>query len=145
MCSSDLSRSLSRGEATLLFPGGAREVFKRKGEAYSLFWPDDPAIVRLAARTNATLLPFAGVGGDESFSIALDTDELLGAPLVGDLKYGAEEPLADRSIALHAMALEVPHPTAPEPVRVRTAAPAAPGLPWRAFDAALKELETGLT
>ena len=69
----------------------------------------------------------------------------LGAPLVGDLKYGAEEPLADRSIALHAMALEVPHPTAPEPVRVRTAAPAGPGLPWRAFDAALKELETGLT
>ena len=68
----------------------------------------------------------------------------LGAPLMGDLKYGAETPLADRSIALHAMALEVPHPTASEPVRVRTSAPQGPDLPWRAFDAALAELESGL-
>jgi len=26
-------------ETVLLFPGGAREVFKRKGEEYRLFWP----------------------------------------------------------------------------------------------------------
>ena len=63
---------------------------------------------------------------------------------MGDLKYGAETPLADRSIALHAMALEVPHPTAPEPVRVRATAPEGPDLPWRAFDAELAELESGL-
>ncbi len=35
----------------------------------------------------------------------------LGAPIVGDLKYGARAPLADRSIALHARRLEFPHPT----------------------------------
>jgi len=78
-----LFKSLSRGEHTLLFPGGGREVFKRKGEAYRLFWPDSPDVVRLAARLNATLLPFAGLGGDDSFEISLDSDELLNAPLVG--------------------------------------------------------------
>ena len=35
----------------------------------------------------------------------------LGCPLLGDLKYGAREALADRSIALHARSLTVPHPT----------------------------------
>jgi len=35
----------------------------------------------------------------------------LGAPLSGDLKYGAPEPLPDKSVALHARSLEVEHPT----------------------------------
>jgi 23S rRNA pseudouridine1911/1915/1917 synthase len=35
----------------------------------------------------------------------------LGAPLLGDLRYGANEPLPDRSVALHARLLELPHPT----------------------------------
>ena len=38
----------------------------------------------------------------------------LGTPLLGDLKYGAPEPLADRSIALHALSLELEHPTRKE-------------------------------
>jgi 23S rRNA pseudouridine1911/1915/1917 synthase len=38
----------------------------------------------------------------------------LGTPLVGDLKYGAREPLPDKSIALHARRLEVTHPTTKE-------------------------------
>lgn len=78
-----LFRALSKGEPALLFPGGGREVFKRKGEDYQLFWPESPDVVRLAARLNATLLPFSGVGGDDSFDILADTDELLEAPLVG--------------------------------------------------------------
>jgi len=35
----------------------------------------------------------------------------LAAPLLGDLKYGAAEALPDRSVALHARLLSVPHPT----------------------------------
>jgi 23S rRNA pseudouridine1911/1915/1917 synthase len=35
----------------------------------------------------------------------------LGAPLCGDLKYGASEALEDRSVALHARQLQFPHPT----------------------------------
>ncbi len=38
----------------------------------------------------------------------------LAAPLLGDLKYGAREALPDRSIALHARSLALPHPTTKE-------------------------------
>ena len=40
--------------------------------------------MRLAARLDATLLPFSGLGGDDSFALALDSDELLAAPGAGD-------------------------------------------------------------
>jgi 23S rRNA pseudouridine1911/1915/1917 synthase len=47
----------------------------------------------------------------------------LGAPLLGDLKYGAREPLPDRSIALHAHAIELRHPTRDELVEISCAPP----------------------
>ena len=45
----------------------------------------------------------------------------LGCPLLGDLKYGAREALSDRSVALHALELELDHPTLGE--RLAFAAP----------------------
>jgi len=51
------------------------------------------------------------------------------APLLGDLKYGAPEPLADGSIALHALALELEHPTRRERLRFECAPPDSPW--WR--------------
>lgn len=51
----------------------------------------------------------------------------LGAPLLGDLKYGASRPLPDRSIGLHSSRLEVPHPT--RAVRL-LASSAPPPSPW---------------
>lgn len=57
----------------------------------------------------------------------------VGAPLAGDLKYGAETPLPDRSLALHAASLVVPHPTTPEPIAVSTPPNFDPGLPWAEF------------
>jgi 23S rRNA pseudouridine1911/1915/1917 synthase len=47
----------------------------------------------------------------------------LGCPLLGDLKYGAERPLPDKSIALHAGELEVEHPTLRTPLAVRCPPP----------------------
>jgi 23S rRNA pseudouridine1911/1915/1917 synthase len=41
-----------------------------------------------------------------------------GAPLLGDLRYGAREPLPDRSVALHAVCLRIPHPTLDAPLRL---------------------------
>jgi hypothetical protein len=35
-----LHRLLAGGEAVLLFPGGVREAYRRKGEEYKLFWPE---------------------------------------------------------------------------------------------------------
>jgi 23S rRNA pseudouridine1911/1915/1917 synthase len=54
----------------------------------------------------------------------------LGAPLLGDLKYGAERALDDRSIALHAAALTVEHPTLRD---VRSFRAPAPRAAWWSF------------
>ena len=42
---------------------GGREVNKRKGEEYQLMWKDHPDFVRMAAKLNALVIPFAAVGG----------------------------------------------------------------------------------
>lgn len=47
----------------------------------------------------------------------------LGCALLGDLKYGARAPLPDKSIALHARELELPHPTRGERIRVECRPP----------------------
>lgn len=67
----------------------------------------------------------------------------LGAPLLGDLKYGAATALADRSLALHALRLEVPHPTRDEPIRVATLPSADRALPWADFAPTIARLITG--
>ncbi|KAF8058058.1 acyltransferase-like protein [Scenedesmus sp. PABB004] len=80
---------LKRGEQVLLFPGGAREVNKRVGDDHTLLWRDAPDFVRLAARCGAVVVPFAAVGADDAFNVAMEVDELLAAPLLGDLVKGA--------------------------------------------------------
>jgi 23S rRNA pseudouridine1911/1915/1917 synthase len=48
-----------------------------------------------------------------------------GLVLLGDLKYGANQPLADRSIGLHALRLDFPHPTLKDRQQFQ-----APPPPW---------------
>ena len=50
----------------------------------------------------------------------------LGAPFLGDLKYGAREPLPDQSIALHALTLELEHPVGRRPLTLRAEPPRTP-------------------
>ena len=50
----------------------------------------------------------------------------LGTPLCGDLKSGAREPLPDASVALHARALEIAHPTRGDRLRLVAPPPALP-------------------
>jgi len=59
-------------------------------------------------------------GRSHQLRVAMAT---LGAPLLGDLKYGASEPLSDKSIALHARSLAVEHPTLREPLELRAELP----------------------
>ena len=47
----------------------------------------------------------------------------LGAPLLGDLRYGAREPLPDASVALHARAFSFDHPTRAERIELVAALP----------------------
>jgi 1-acyl-sn-glycerol-3-phosphate acyltransferase len=73
-----------RGEAVLVFPGGGREVMKRKGERYQLVWKERVGFARLAIEHGVPIVPFASVGVDDMFEIVVDAVDLLRSP-VGDL------------------------------------------------------------
>lgn len=60
---------------------------------------------RAVDRTLIELVPVTG--RPHQLRVALAS---LGCPIVGDLRYGARDPLGDRSIALHARRLAFPHP-----------------------------------
>jgi 23S rRNA pseudouridine1911/1915/1917 synthase len=60
----------------------------------------------------------------------------LGHPVVGDVKYGAPEMLADRTIALHAGILVAKHPT--KDLSVRLAAPPPRTNPWTRFQSTIE-------
>jgi 1-acyl-sn-glycerol-3-phosphate acyltransferase len=48
-------------ETILVFPGGAREVNKRKGEKYQLIWKERLGFARLAIAHGYQITPFAAV------------------------------------------------------------------------------------
>jgi len=97
-------RLMQTNQSALLFPGGVREVFHGKDEAYQLFWPGDKDdtvdrdatfakgkekkkvdFVRTAARFNATIVPLSSIGVADSFNIFLDGPEILNLPFgIGD-------------------------------------------------------------
>ncbi|KNA07191.1 hypothetical protein SOVF_174150 [Spinacia oleracea] len=82
---SNLFKLLSTKSHILLYPGGAREALHYKGEAYKLFWPDRPEFVRMAAKFNATIVPFGVVGEDDVAELALDYNDLMKIPVVNEL------------------------------------------------------------
>lgn len=73
-----------QGEAVLVFPGGGREVMKRKGERYKLVWKERVGFAQLAIEHGVPIVPFASVGVDDMFEIVVDAAEILRSPL-GDL------------------------------------------------------------
>lgn len=69
------------GQHVLVFPGGAREVFKRKGEAYQLIWKDRTGFARMAIQHGYPIIPFAAVGAEEAYKILVDGDEIMRSPV----------------------------------------------------------------
>ncbi|MCB9639999.1 MAG: acyltransferase family protein [Myxococcales bacterium] len=80
------SRLMEKGEAILVFPGGAREVTKRKGERYQLIWKERRGFARLAVQHGCTIVPFASVGIEDMFHVVLDGDEVAASPVGGLLE-----------------------------------------------------------
>ncbi len=74
-------RLLDAGECVLVFPGGAREVNKRKGERYELLWKNRLGFARVALQHGATIVPFSAVGIEDAFRILIDGDEVMRSPL----------------------------------------------------------------
>jgi len=66
---------MQAGEDILVYPGGAREVAKRKGELYTLTWKERTGFVRMAIEHGYNIMPFASLGADEVYSILYDGDE----------------------------------------------------------------------
>jgi len=73
-------RLMETGQTGLLFPGGVREVFHGKDEAYELFWPEKVDFVRIAARFNATIVPISAIGAADSANILIDAPDILNLP-----------------------------------------------------------------
>lgn len=80
----NMFKLLKNEEVILLFPGGASEALKDKGEEYQLKWPEEQEFVRIAAKFNATIVPLSGIGIDDSIDIIASSKEMLNVPVIGD-------------------------------------------------------------
>jgi 1-acyl-sn-glycerol-3-phosphate acyltransferase len=66
-------RAMVRERQTILvFPGGAREVNKRRGQAYQLLWRERIGFARLAIEQGYPIVPVAAVGAEEMFDVLVD-------------------------------------------------------------------------
>lgn len=68
---------MKRGAHVLVFPGGAREVWRRKGEAYKLIWKQRTGFARMAIEHGYDIIPFASLGVDESLDILVDAKDVV--------------------------------------------------------------------
>lgn len=71
---------MKAGEPILVFPGGGREVMKRKGERYRLLWKERVGFARMAAEHGYPIVPFGAIGVEDAYDIHLDGDSPLMAP-----------------------------------------------------------------
>jgi 1-acyl-sn-glycerol-3-phosphate acyltransferase len=74
---------LAAGEAVLVYPGGGREVAKRKGESYQLIWKHRMGFARMAIEAGAPIVPFGAVGAEDAYDILIDADSPILAPVRG--------------------------------------------------------------
>lgn len=72
---------LAAGEPVLVFPGGAREVYKRRGQQYQLLWGQRTGFARIAIEAGCPIVPFGAVGAEDRFDVVLDVDDPIAAPL----------------------------------------------------------------
>jgi len=75
----NIFRLLQRGEMALLYPGGVLEAIHKAGENYDLKWQEETDFVRVAARFNAVVVPFGGVGVDDNLALFGDGTEVFKA------------------------------------------------------------------
>ncbi|MEW5733254.1 MAG: lysophospholipid acyltransferase family protein [Thermodesulfobacteriota bacterium] len=68
---------MEQRENIIVFPGGGREVCKRKGEAYKLIWKQRTGFARLAIQHGYPIVPVASVGPENAYSILFDADDFM--------------------------------------------------------------------
>lgn len=92
---------LEQGHLVVCYPGGSREVFKSGADRYRLRWDRTMGFAQLATELQVPVLPFAGLGVDDSFIH-------LGHP-----------PLSRRLLGRYAVPLAMGLGPLPLPVRLR--------------------------
>lgn len=68
---------MQQGYSILIFPGGGREVAKRKGEEYQLIWKERFGFLKLAQEFGYDIAPFVALGGDDVYDLIFDANTLL--------------------------------------------------------------------
>lgn len=66
---------MESGQNVLVFPGGAREVAKRKGEENSLTWKNRTGFAAMAIKYQYPIQPFASLGPDDMYTILFDGED----------------------------------------------------------------------
>lgn len=74
-----------RNENLAVFPGGTREICKKKGEAYELKWEDRTGFVQMAMQYGYDIIPVAAVGAEEAYEIVMDANDILNHTTIGKL------------------------------------------------------------
>ena len=77
---------MQRGDSILVFPGGTREICKKKGEEYILKWSDRRGFVRMAMQHGYDIIPVAAVGAEETYTVIEDANDILNSPFGKFLK-----------------------------------------------------------
>lgn len=75
------SKLMELGEHIMVFPGGAREVSKRKGEQYQLTWKRRIGFCKMAIQHGYNIVPFASVGPDDMYDIVVDAEDVIHSPV----------------------------------------------------------------
>lgn len=70
-------RLMESGQHVLVFPGGAREVAKRRDEVNQLVWKKRTGFVYMAIEQGFDIIPFASLGCDESYDIVYDGNDFI--------------------------------------------------------------------
>ncbi len=67
---------MESGQSILVFPGGGREVMKRRNEKYKLTWKKRIGFVRMAVKHGYDIIPFASLGPDDCYEVLIDADDI---------------------------------------------------------------------
>ncbi len=75
------SRLMEQGEHILVYPGGGREVAKRKGEEGKLTWKTRTGFAYMAMKYGYPIIPIGAIGADDALDIVLDAYDIMQNPI----------------------------------------------------------------
>lgn len=111
---------MKKKQHILVFPGGSREVCKRKGEEYKLVWKDRTGFARMAIENNYDIIPIVNVGGDDAYDIVKNPEEVLDETLFGKIlkKTGIAKGLLKNNEHVPPLAYGIGKTIFPKPVKL---------------------------